>query len=403
MAAAAAFLQIVGCGPASAPHGETESGTGLAGTESIAGIGAALHSAILLRDPIVRTRAIFSALEPISPASSEGLAAWLDRRLFDLDFVDLALIVQAWTVADPSAAMAWVMDQNAPHFERSLMVALPAYARVDFTAARGALSRALSTVTSSDGVLLKVELVKGGYDAGAPELIDYLVEMGPLPERQTILRQLVRRKLLRESPEAVIDWVDSLSAPDDVNLKYSALLKLGVELPAVDAELAKEWALRAHGDEFDSRLLETVTRGFTWNGRAREAFDWLLGLQEQEHASQALAFAFGAWLKQDPAGASAWIRGATHDGRSDPALRQYGLSVLESDGPEMALAWIERIRNPAERERGRFQYARRWFGFDPDAAREWVEGQDFDETTRSQIVAAHARHGSGPDQPERRP
>jgi len=391
--AALGLFYLLGCSPTPGPQADAGRERAPGNTESIAAIEHRLDMAISPRNPRARTREFVNALGPISASSSGAVAAWLDRRLFDLDLLEIALIVQAWADADPEAATSWASAQSPPYYELALTVALRVYARSNFAEARDVLERHLVGVTNAVATPFRIGLVQAGYDAGAAELIDYLIDLGNVPERQTIIRSLVRRKLLRETPQAVIDWAEALSAPEDPAFKYSAILKLGLELPAVDPELAKEWASRAHSEEFDSSLLETVTRGFVWAGRAHDAFDWLLGLPiEERSAASPLSFAFGAWLRQDPASAEAWARNSTHDARSDPALRQFGLSLIEKEGPEIAFEWIERLQNPAERERGRFQLARRWFGLDPDGARAWLEDQDFDDTTRSQILAPHVRH-----------
>jgi len=380
------------CNPGTEPHGDIALQRGVEGIESGPSTVEALEAALSHREPLVRSREISAALEPMTASSSPLLAAWLDQRLLDLDLLEVALVVHAWASSDPEAAMAWAVQQTPPHFERAVSVVLPVYARVDFAGAREALETLIAGIPNFDGTLFRIELVDGGYDAGVLEVIDYLVALGPSSERQTIVRQMVRRKLLREPPEAVIEWVESLSAQEDVALKYTAVLKLGLELPMVDRERAKAWASRAHSGEFDSRLLDSVTRGLVWSGRAQEALEWLLDLPPQVRAGNAIAFAFGAWLGQDPEAARAWAHGTNHDARSDPALRQYALTRIAPEGAAVALEWIERLQDPAERERGRFQVARRWYGRDPDAARAWVEEQDFDAMTRAQILAAHIGH-----------
>ena len=85
--------------------------------------------------------------------------------------------------------------------------------------------------------------------------------------------------------------------------------------------------------------------------------------------------------------ATAWIEAAPVEPWLEPAFAKYVLSRTATHGPETGVALAEKLQNQELRQDTLALIGRAWFHKDPDAARSWAEGQDFDDERMRMIVA----------------
>ena len=79
-----------------------------------------------------------------------------------------------------------------------------------------------------------------------------------------------------------------------------------------------------------------------------------------------------AWSEQNPTAAAEWL-GALPQGKvRDAAVAGFGSSAFDRD-PEGAVAWVQTISDPRDRDRQTEELMRRWLSTDANAARAWLD------------------------------
>ena len=353
-----------------------------------------VSQALAIADPVKRASRLASMLDGLAPEAVPEVVALIEPRLGDASWIDLGLLLQWWVIHEPLAAFAWVQE-NVPERAQALhgvLVASLAYR--DFEAARELVeSGPLSPHIAS----MRASLVRGGYDAGRPEVMDYLVGLGRGSHRQMQIFVLAKRISRREGPDAAMKWALGLSETHP-RFKLQAFRRVGKALTAVDPAAARRWAAEQRFGDYGDGVLEMVSRNEAKRHDPLETLEWLGTLPDGPDLSGAGKEAFLVWVKKDKEAARSWLGAASPDESwLDGARVTHVAWVVSHEGPNAALEWIDRIHDEQMRAQAVQYLIGRWLRIDRAAAEAWVAEADLDEHQRGMLERAVAARRKAAD------
>jgi hypothetical protein len=219
-----------------------------------------------------------------------------------------------------------------------------------------------------------IDSVLRGWDESVHDgALEFAESLGPGPERQWALYVVTRRRVLRDGPEAVIAWVESLP-DDDATFKLNAFRRVGGAAAEVDPQRATDFAERHLDGPYGNGLARRV--GMRWVEREPKAtMGWLSGLPAGERRDDGVRETYRRWLGIDRVSARQWIRSVEHERWLDPAVSVYARGLGQRD-PDEAVRVAGRIHDPALRQRALGVIARQWLIRDEAAANAWLDRSD---------------------------
>lgn len=223
-----------------------------------------------------------------------------------------------------------------------------------------------------------------------------------LPESQSRQRYtgILARAYLRDDPDALLAWADSVAVDANDGYKATAFLKAANALAHQYPLRARDWVEGQIENDYARRVAPVVVRH--WAQRdAKAALDWSVELTDREDRDRAVGNAFRQWVNDEPKTAKDWLRANTPNPNLDAAVRV----VVQQTTPksmERAIEWAERTSDPEKREKSLTDLALRWRRQDQEAADAWLAQADLSDEARKKITEAPKPGRAGPG-PRRRP
>ena len=215
-----------------------------------------------------------------------------------------------------------------------------------------------------------------------------------LPKGQSRQRYtgILARAYLRDDPDALIAWADSVAVDANDGFKATAFLKAANALGHRDPLRARDWVEGQLENDYARRVAPVVVRH--WAQRdAKAALDWSRDLANEEDRDRGVANAFREWVKAEPREAKDWLRTNTPAPDLDSAVRV----VVQQTSPksmERAMEWAERTADPDKREKGVTELALRWRRRTRHCTRSTMRRSTgcahSDTSSRSRLGAPHA-------------
>ena len=352
-----------------------------------------LKEAIRIGDPVERSARLSSLLAELGAESVGPVRGFLQSNVSRFQALDLGLMFQWWSLYEPREALDWLAENDMLYDVGLLQrIALSTWASRDFNAARDFFENETLSLEGVDRAVRSIALVQAGYDSGSPQLMPYLLSLPQGLDRARLVRGMVRRKLFFEPSETVLAWADGLSASQHPRFKLEANRRIARELGSSDPDLGMQWAARVYDTDYGNSVLEHLTRPMVADGRGPEAMEWLRGLPPGEPVDRAVAETYRYWLKRDRGVAKDWIEGVPVESWLEPAFAKHVVGVSRTEGRRDAgIALAEKIQDENLRTDALTRIARAWFVEEPEAARAWVEGQNFDPDQLKLIFGATGR------------
>ena len=358
-----------------------------------ASVDSRLKEAIWIGDPVERSARLSSLLAELGAESVDPVRGFLQSNVSRFQALDLGLMFQWWSLHEPREALDW-LGENDRLYDVGLLqrIALSTWASTDFDAALHYFDNEMLSLEGVDRAVRATALVQAAYDSGSPQLMPYLLALPQGLDRARLIRGMVRRKLFFEPPEAVLAWADGLSASQHPRFKLEANRRIARELGASDPDLGMRWAAQVYDTDYGNSVLEHLTRAMVVDGRGPEAMEWLRGLSPGEPVDRAVAETYRYWIKRDRDAATDWIEGVPVESWLEPAFAKYVVGLSRSEGRrDTGIALAEKIQDENLRTDALTRIARAWFVEEPEAARVWVEGQNFDPDQLKLIFGATGR------------
>ena len=338
--------------------------------------GAPIHEpllqALLETEPLARAGQTAQVLQTTTPDKLDSVLATVARIAVAPGDVETALLAEWLTAADPRVALEWANTEDFASHPWVFGAVARSWARRDAEQAAEALGEFSARMTESAGL---VSLVIGWDEGGHPGLEQYLlgIEQGQLP--QQAIEALVRRKLLRDGPEATMRWAESL--PDDrpdvlSRFKRNAMRRTASALVDWDPQLAMDWAASFGESRYGRGAYRRVAFKVALQEPER-AMAWLRGLPEGPQRDSAVTETWRTFMIHDRENAMAWIRVQPDEPWLDPAFELFAQRLAMTEGAEQGLAFAGKIDDPRKREKAVRGIGAAWHRRDPEAARAWAQ------------------------------
>lgn len=346
-----------------------------------------LSSALGEPDPLLSAARIVALLQQLGPDNVSGAL-----RAFEADRADeaqLRLFGAAWGRLDGPSAFERLARWSQGKRSQALPAAVYAWALTDPHAARDAVA------TLEDRSLEQAcieQLVNGWKLSGADGLDAFFAQLPRTVLRQRSVNRWIWEWLRRDSPEAVMRWVESL--PDDAfdDFKQTAFVNAAGLIAKQQPLLAARW-VDAHADQPYTRGAERRVAGPWLRVDADAALVWLEKMPAGVDRDRTVEWCVRQWLVEDREAAEAWLRAVELRPLLWPAVRLYARRLVK-EAPDQSLAWCERIGDADEALTCRIDVGQSWFREDPAAARAWVAHSDLPEDARREILAQRPRPGA---------
>jgi hypothetical protein len=352
-------------------------------------------------DELSRTHAYTAYLLDLSAAElPEALEALEAQRIW-LTEAELRMFMLAWGEIDPGAGFEHVDTWPVNIREMARAAAFYAWAYHD---PDGALAALESLEARLERQQLRHQLVTGWAAREDKQGLGLWIEALPKGQSRQRYTGILARAYLRDDPDALIAWADSVAVDANDGFKATAFLKAANALGHRDPLRARDWVEGQLENDYARRVAPVVVRH--WAQRdAKAALDWSRDLANEEDRDRGVANAFREWVKAEPREAKDWLRTNTPAPDLDSAVRV----VVQQTSPksmERAMEWAERTADPDKREKGVTELALRWRRQDQEAADAWLAEAEISDEARQKITEARkpARARPGPQRrPQRRP
>jgi hypothetical protein len=349
------------------------------------------RSALAETDPIERSYGfnafVRNMTEDQLPEAIEAFEAgrmWLSQE-------EMRLFMLVWARYDAAGAFERVDAWTEGDHDMAQSAAMYAWAVHDPS---GALEKLEAAKSRSERRRLRAELVNGW--AMSTEKWALGEWLATLPEHQGKQRYVgtLSRGLLRDGPEELIAWVESVPEQPDENFKNLAALKAMNTLAHKHYLRAAQWIDEHKDKEYAQNAGPIVVRHWSEED-PKAALLWGLELTDPNKRNTALGYSFRPWMESEPEAAEAWLQAETPSEKLDDAVVMMVRQTM-SGSFESAMKWTEKFENPRKRERSIIDVARRWRESDGEAADAWMANADVSEEMREEIL-------KGPSGPSRRP
>ena len=330
------------------------------------------------------------------PEAIEALEA--ERTWLTQD--ELKLFMLAWARYDAAGAFARVGGWPQGSREMAQAAAVYAWAFYDPEAALDAIEGAGSRFVR---VRLQAELVEGWIARPDKQsLSTWIAGLDDGDSKQRYMGKLARA-LLREDPEVLIAWAESVPAEPDSDFKNLVVLKAMNALAHKHYLRAKTW-IEEHAQEVYAQNAGAIVVRNWAQDDPKAALLWGLEALDAEQRDRAVGFSFRPWLQLEPEEAEAWLSTQVPSAALDAAVRLMAWETMGESFP-VAMGWAEKIEDPQKRKLSIIDLAQKWLRSDPEAAEAWLASAAIDDEMREKIhtpQAAGRRRAGGPPHLRRR-
>jgi hypothetical protein len=310
----------------------------------------------------------------------EAIEAFEAGRMW-LSEEEMRLFLLAWARYDAPGAFERVNGWTEGNREMAQAAAVYAWALNDPIAASEAVNGVQSRFAQAR---LRIELVNGWSASSEKWALGEWIATLPDGDAKQRFMGALSRGLLRDGPEELIAWVESVPAEPDPNFKNLAALKAMNTLAHKHYLRAAEW-IDANADQECARNAGAVVVRHWSRADPKAALDWGLEFSDETQRDRAVGYAFPAWLEAEPEVAEAWLEARVPSAALDSAVRIMVRHTM-STSFEGAMVWAEKIENPQKRGSSVVDLAQKWHRQDTEAAEAWMASADLSDEMRQQIL-----------------
>jgi hypothetical protein len=348
----------------------TPRAAGLTRGASGAALNEALFSALRETDSLTRVGQTARVLATIPLERVDSVLATLDRIALAPGDLEVGLAADWLARSDPAAALEWATSKRYGNHDWVLAAVMRRWAQSDPKAAVQAFHGLRGTSPAT-----LASLILGWDEGGQPGMVEFLLGLEQGVGPQVVIESLVRRKLVRDGPEATIRWAESLPAdrPEVTShFKRNAMRRVAGALADSDPERAMEWTATFGEGPFGNGAYRRVAIRTARND-GLGTMNWLRSLAAGPQRDGALQEAYITWLRFDRSDALAWMAEAPDAPWLDAAHAVYAQTLIAIEGYEAALAWVEKIDEEQPKQRAARKIGSGWYRRDPEKAKAWAE------------------------------
>jgi len=283
---------------------------------------ASFREALLAHDELTRAHRMSAFLQQLDPDTLPAALEALEANSIGMSRQEVRLFLLAWSRFDAPGAFAWARDWNGRWRDTLMPEAMYAWG---FRDARAALRELDAMDDAALRDRLRPSLFEGWMRsedrAGASEAVAAIED----PRQRGRLTFLLAGETMRDGPEAMLLWADSIAPDAPNNFKTGAFNQAAVMVARTDPQRAADWYLLHRDRPYSKGALNGIARAWAGRHDPQALFDWLLSLptdgERAKETDDAIASGFRVWLRRDPEQAEAWLIAAQPDPRLEPAAQ----------------------------------------------------------------------------------
>ena len=336
-------------------------------------ISGAVRNALSIKDPLERAAALAGLLSVVPFSAYEEVENAFDAFFIENYELENVLFVEWWAQFDPRSAYEWTRAAYKGKHPRVVMAAVEAWARQD---PQKALRVALTLPRV--GQLLdagQLAVIAGWDDSGEPGLEAYIARMPQGTMRQAAMDTAIRRRLLRDGPDAALTFIEAVPENSPADFKRRLRRRFVNQMAKMDPHVAKKVARQWAAEEgADAALLRVLAVNWAKNGDPQEAMEWFGSLDagvSYGASDEGVLEGYRAWLNTDQDAAHVWVLDQPQSRRLEPAKSLYALSIAK-ESPEQALAVAALVEDDQDRQGVTLKILRAWSVVDAVAADSWM-------------------------------
>ena len=336
-------------------------------------ISGAVRNTLSIKNPLERAAALAGLLSVVPYSAYEEVENAFDAFFIENYELENVLFVEWWAQFDPRSAYEWTRAAYKGKHPRVVMAAVEAWARQDPQEALG-----VALTLPRVGQLLdagQLAVIAGWDDSGEPGLRAYIARMPQGTMRQAAMDTSLRRRLLRDGPDAALAFVEAVPDNSPADFKRRLRRRFVNQMAKMDPHIAKNIARQWAAEEgADAALLRILAVNWPKTGDPQEVMEWLESLDagvSYGASDEGVREGYRAWLNADQDAAHAWALDQPQSRRLEPAKSLYAFSIAK-ESPEQALAIAALVEDDQSREGVTLKILRVWYIVDPVAADSWM-------------------------------
>jgi len=308
-----------------------------------------------------RNRALLAYIDQLAPGDFEAaIARFRGLGITDSRFSEYAMLLTAWSQADPLAALAYATANTRGGFATKTI--LSSWAATDPDAAIR-WAEANHTGTGANPYLAGIIGTLGATDPARASAL--LTGMPRSNERGEALDAMLPH-VLAQGNDAARAWISALT---DDSLRNGSMERAATQLAQTDPKGTADWLLANPGDATKRRLDDVLGIWASTNPTA--ALAYYEALPKGEERSNALRGVVAALANQDVGAAAKLIDSHAGD-VTDGAIASFVWHSFGSD-PALALNYIGRLSDPGSQDRMYSRTLDTWLSRDATSAQAWLQ------------------------------
>jgi hypothetical protein len=348
-------------------------------------------------NPLLRSFGISRSLRAMDAEGVDDVVAAVEAAGFWFDRQEYRLFMAAWVPIDPDEAVIWAFSRPGMLQDRASEAVLEALGYFN-------PSRALHVLQSIEDrdradslhILMAQGWARSDFRDG---LAEHLVGQPASLYRQRATAALTN-EILKDGPEALIAWVDTIEADPGNAFKRTAFQRAVNALAEIDPVRAARWVDEHLGRPYAKRAPNTVARRWAEEDPAA-AMSWLVSLPPEIAVEETAKRIFTEWLKREAEAAEGWIVAEAPSEAVDPLIRVLVRRDFERR-PDLAMGWAHLLHDPVVRTRVQMSAGRSWYRLDREAFLAWLPDSGLERQVQDLILNTPIRNELRAVDPEKR-
>lgn len=274
---------------------------------------------------------------------------------------EYSMLLHAWAKVDPLKALDFAEKNTGNQFARQAILASWATEDVD-----SALQWAREHYDGNKGNPWIVGVIKGIAQQDPSTATELMKELPYSRERGRALETIIPH-IAAQGQEQALNWLNSLQ---DEKLRDGATSYLAETLAKSDPEGTAVWVSALDDSNAKSRAIRELASEWG-NQDLQSAIAWTDSLRSENKTAAAREI-IGDLAKEDPHGASSWLRTMTNDPDYHKVLKNYVHSTARTN-PELSLSHVSEFSDQRSQDRYYEFILKDWRRNDPSSMEAWMQ------------------------------
>ncbi len=347
------------------------------------GVAESVRSAFAEPRHIDRAAELSAALARLGPDNLRETRAVYDEHMAGLARGEVRLFVSAWCAFDLPAALDWARSiLFETQREEALGIIVHEWAAQEPLEARF-VAEELVIPGKRRVAAPMVRLVRGWVHHPNGGVDEFLLDRSA---REELVSAAVQEIYRVGGSKGVMAWFDSFVAQvDEPEVRWKVFRKTVRTIAYRDPESAAGWVVERYSPDGYGRDGPEILSESWIRRDPDQAVAWLREEAPESVRAESLERAFRGWLLRDYAKANNWLSPRMDDPFLRPAIIASAKNAIRQRRPDEAIRSCERIPASDLLQSCLHAVAAVWYGWDPEAAGEWLETSELSPDLRESV------------------